>query len=120
MRSGARVPFLVLVVLLLSSCVPAIQHPRVTRELVVSQSPDIAYARALQAATAVGGIIVHTDTTGHLIQARVQNAATLVVVIRPQGAGSVIEATHHVDANQIAYGEVKLAQDFLDAYSSQR
>ena len=40
---------LLTLLLTLASCLPAIQPPRVSRELVVPEPPDVAYSRAVKA-----------------------------------------------------------------------
>ena len=107
------------VLLALTGCIPPISHPRASRTLTVPEPPDVAYGRALKATMALGGVIVQHDPHLHMIQARVQNAVQLNVIITPHGTGSLVEATHQVESTQIVYGDVKLADDFLTAYQQQ-
>jgi hypothetical protein len=115
-----RLMLLGIVAVALASCIPAIPHPRVSRELAVPEPPDVAYVRALKATMAVGGLIHQQDPQLHLIHAQVQGAVNLNVLITPQGTGSLVAVTHQVAPTHIVYGPVTLADDFLTTYQQQR
>jgi hypothetical protein len=115
-----RCLILLTLLLTLASCLPVTPHPRVSRELVVPEPPEVAYGRAIKATMAVGELIAQQDPQRYLINAQVQGAVTLNVVITPQGTGSVLEVAYQVAPTHVVQGTITLAEDFLTAYQHQR
>src|SRR5712691_40193 len=90
-----------LLVVLLAGCMPPMSHQPASRELVVPESPDVAYVRAIKATMAVGGAIQQQDRQLGLINAQVQRVVSLNVVITLEGTGTRVNVTGQVPPTHV-------------------
>src|SRR5262245_60865651 len=113
----SRLSLLVLLVVL-AGCIPAIHHPQIERVLEVPESPQVAWRKAIQTTLDVHCQIHYQDVQLGRINATAQRGGvTLNILLTPQGSGS-----HLVVASQVApthIGTSRLTEDWIAAYQRQ-
>ena len=105
--------------LLLSSggCTSMMRASKVpeVRTLSVTDTPDVAYAKAKRVAVARMGMVLQTaDPAEHLFQGVLKNAVLMTVEVLPNGAGSLVKASATVMGNKIAFGSLTEHEEFIN------
>jgi hypothetical protein len=96
-----------------------VMQPTAQRSFVVEDAPPVAFQKALKATGAVHATILQQDAALGMINATLAHKIALMVVIRPQGSGSVIEVAHQRAPDFLPVAPITVAQDWVVAYGQQ-
>lgn len=97
----------------LVACTALMSQEPVRRSTLLPVSPDMAYRRALQAMSRMGGQITAADAASGILSATVHHAATLTVVVLPTAGGSTVEVTGTLLPNKVALGRFTEPDDYV-------
>jgi hypothetical protein len=103
--------------LLLASCVTLTQSRSAQQSTMVTDVPDVAYAKATKAVIKMGGHITTQDTAKRVISARLNKAVVLGILLTPDGTGTLMDARGTAEAGYVLPKDIdQYVQEFLMAY----